>query len=166
VLLAALLTLPPAQAAGVPTQELENMDLVGEARMRVLFWDVYDAQLFAPAGKFSPDRPFALALTYLRELQGERIAERSIQEIRDQGFGDESTLRRWEQALTAIFPDVDAQDELVGVADDDGHTRFYLDGELIGAIEEPAFTRAFFAIWLSEATSAPRLREQLLGLNR
>ncbi len=43
--------------------------LVGSARMRVMFWDVYDANLFAPAGEWQPGQPFALSLDYLRTLR-------------------------------------------------------------------------------------------------
>ena len=150
-------------ALGLPVDEMRGMDLVGEARMRVMFWNVYDARLFAPQGDWSAQKPFALSLTYLRKFRGDRIARRSIVEIRGQGFDDEQTLARWQTQLTAILPDVEAQDEIVGVADEQGHTRFFLDGEPIGDIPDPRFTRAFFAIWLDERTSEPELRAQLLG---
>ncbi len=151
-----------ANTARIPA--LAAMELVGEARMQALFWNIYDAQLYAPDGTWSGEGSYALSLTYLRDLEGRQIAERSIQEIRGQGFADERTLARWYELLVAIIPDVRDQDEIVGVADDDAHTRFYLDGELIGEIPEPAFTRAFFSIWLGEKSSQPRLRDQLLGI--
>ncbi len=144
---------------------MDGMDLVGEARMEVLFWKVYDARLYAPGGSWSERTPFALSLTYLRDLQGDKIAERSIQEMRKQGFSDELTLARWYGELALIIPDVGDQNEIVGLADENAHTRFYLDGELIGEIKEPDFTRAFFAIWLGEKTSEPEFRDQLLGEN-
>jgi len=153
-----------ALAAGMPERELEGMSLVGEARLSVMFWDIYDAQLYAPSGDWSRGEPFALSLTYLRDLKGRRIAERSIREMREQGFSDEAALRRWRDRLAAIIPDVRERDEVVGVADTQGHTRFYLDGQLLGEIDDPAFTRAFFDIWLGEDTSEPQLRAQLLGL--
>ena len=65
--------------------------------------------------------------------------------------------------LRAILPDVTDQNQIVGVADSDANTLFYLDGELIGEIREPQFTRAFFDIWLGERSSQPKLRDQLLG---
>lgn len=142
---------------------LESMELVGEARMQVLFWNIYDAQLYAPDGKWSPDDSYALSLTYLRDLQGLKIAERSIQEMRKQGFSDERTLARWYEILASIIPDVGDQSEIVGLADENAHTRFYLDDQLIGEVAEPAFTRAFFGIWLGDKTSEPEFRNQLLG---
>ena len=91
----------------------DGMDLVGEARMQVLFWKVYDARLYAPGGLWSERTPFALSLTYLRDLHGNKIAERSIQEMRKQGFSDELTLARWFEELTLIIPDVGEQNEIV-----------------------------------------------------
>jgi hypothetical protein len=142
---------------------MTDMNLIGEARMEVLFWDVYDARLYAPGASWRPEKPFALVLTYLLDLKGERIAERSIQEIRKQGFGDELTLARWYEMLIGIIPDVGDGDEIVGVSDSEGHTLFYHNGELIGEIREPEFTDRFFGIWLSELTSEPELRRNLLG---
>ncbi|MEM1143964.1 MAG: chalcone isomerase family protein [Pseudomonadota bacterium] len=139
------------------------MDIVGEARMQVLFWNVYDAKLYAPGGAYSAASPFALSLTYLRDLQGDQISERSIEEMRKQGFADEITLARWFDKLSLIIPDVGDQNEIIGLADEYAHTRFYLDGTFIGEIKEPGFTRAFFDIWLGERTSEPALRDRLLG---
>jgi hypothetical protein len=159
----AALFIPPGAGATSVT-EIDDMSTVGEARMRVLFWDVYDARLLAPRGNYREDQPFALSLTYLRALDGEQIAARSIEEMRKQGLEDESRLQSWYADLVQIIPDVDASDEIVGLAAVDGSTRFYLDGELIGRVDDAAFTRAFFSIWLGEATSEPQLREQLLGV--
>ena len=150
-----------ASQANIP--DLDTMDLVGEARLKVLFWNVYDAQLYAPQGRWSMENSYALSLTYLRDLKGRKIAERSIEEIRNQGFSEEAKLTRWFEMLASIIPDVNEQNTIVGVADAQSNTRFFLDGQLIGEIQEPEFTRAFFNIWLGERTSEPELRDQLLG---
>lgn len=166
-LLAGLAALPLSSAAsGVAIADLDEMQTVGEARMRVLFWDVYDARLLAPQGAYREDRPFALSLTYLRKLDGEKIAARSIEEMRGQGVTDETALNRWLAFLTSVIPDVRETDEIIGLAAADGSTRFFRDGALIGEIDDARFTRAFFDIWLGEKTSEPRLRDQLLGQRR
>ncbi len=162
----ALSTLMPGRSHGLAIPEMATLERVGAARMQVLFWNIYDAVLFAPQGTWSDEGPYALALTYLRDLNGQAIAERSIEEIRRQGRTDEQTLRRWQKLLTEIIPDVRERDEITGFADEQAHTRFYLDGRLIGTVEEPEFTRAFFGIWLDETTSEPSLRARLLGDQR
>jgi hypothetical protein len=165
--LAGLVALPlPTVASSMAVADLDAMQTVGEARMRVLFWDVYDARLLAPQGAYREDQPFALSLTYLRTLNGEKIAERSIEEIRGQGLADETALNRWLTFLTGVIPDVREADEIIGLATPDGSTRFFRDGMLIGEIDDARFTRAFFDIWLGEKTSEPGLRDQLLGLRR
>ena len=146
-------------------QLLKQENLVGEARMTYLFWDVYDAKLFAHDGQWRVDEPFILELNYLRSLKGKSIAERSIEKIRDQGFDNEVKLNEWLITLVKIFPDVDETSTIKGVVDEKRSTRFYLNDELIGTIEQPEFTTQFFNIWVGEKTSEPKLRKKLLGLS-
>ena len=145
---------------------LPSAELVGQARMEYLFWDVYDAELYAPDGVWSENQPFALSLQYLLELDGEAIASRSVSEMRAQGFDDEAILARWYKAMREIFPDVDETTRITGIMDRNQHTRFYRNGSLIGEIDEPLFGEWFFNIWLSEKTSEPKMRERLLGVNK
>ena len=167
VLTAVLLTIANVTVARIENiADAQGLALVGEARMKVLLWKIYDARLYAPNGTWSKEAPYALSLTYLMDLEGERIAERSVQEMRKQGLSDEVTLARWYELLAEIIPNVREQNEIVGLANGKGATQFYLDGEEIGSIPEPAFTEAFFAIWLGEGSSEPELRDQLLGAQR
>ncbi len=161
-----LLIASTAQASqGDKPPMLEQEDLVGEARMTYLFWDVYDARLFAEGGTWDANKPFILELSYLRSLKGKAIAERSIEEMRKQGFDDEVLLDEWLEALIGIFPDVDKTSVIKGVIDEEFTTQFYFNDEFIGAIEQPAFTTQFFNIWVGEETSEPTLRKKLLGLS-
>jgi hypothetical protein len=63
--------------------------------------------------------------------------------------------------MAKIFPDVRPGDHILGVHLPEG-ARFFYNDQLVGSIEEPAFARAFFAIWLDPKTSAPDLRTALL----
>ena len=140
-----------------------NVQLVGEGKMTYYFWDVYDARLFAPKGQWNNEPPYALALTYLRDFDGKDIAERSIKEMKKQGFNDSEKLREWEETMKSVFPNVEEGETLTGVFTADGKTLFIHDDELIGTVEEKGFGTQFFAIWLSEKTSEPKLREKLVG---
>ncbi|MNP70705.1 hypothetical protein D3C76_1669750 [compost metagenome] len=42
--------------------------------------------------------------------------------------------------------------------------RFYVDGQLSLEVIDPAFSRAFFAIWLDPRARDAQLRQRLLGL--
>ncbi len=137
--------------------------LVGKGRFEYMFWDIYDAYLYAPNGKFDDDKPYALTLSYLREVEGREIAKRSIEEMDEQNLCESNRFSDWEGRLASIFPDVSEGQTITGVRDKDQYARFYLNGQAIGVIKEPEFTRCFFAIWLSDRTSVPELRQKLLG---
>jgi len=165
VLAAALPGVAPFAVAdsAIVQRHVPDAALVGEGRLKVMFWAVYDARLFATTGRLDRDAPFALEIDYLRDVDGADIADASVEEIATQGGHDAATLARWRKTLTAIFPDVTADTVLTGVRDARGHTLLF-DGEaLLGAVDDPAFTRAFFDIWLGERTSRPALRERLLA---
>lgn len=155
---------PAAHAPGAAVRALiENPHAVGSGRYTWLGFHVYDAALFAPAGRYAADGDFALELRYAREFRGEAIAERSITEMRRIGGAGEAQLARWSGVLKSLFPDVRPGDRLTGVALAAGTAHFFHNGRQIGSIEEPGLVRAFFAIWLDERTSAPALRARLLG---
>lgn len=138
-------------------------ELVGQGRLKVLFWSVFDASLYASGGSWSREKPFALSLSYLRDLSGESIVDSSVSEIRGQGMDDEAKLARWSKAMAAIFPDVDDKTTITGIMNEERHTVFYRNGEHIGTISDPEFSQYFFDIWLGEDTSQPELRIQLLN---
>jgi hypothetical protein len=143
-------------------KQVPEAQVVGNAMFTYLFWDVYDATLYAPQGKWQPDAPFALKLAYQRELDGKKIAQRSVDEMRKQGISDEAMLSEWRDKMVALFPDVEDGDVITGVATTNRASEFYINGELVGKIEDENFTQAFFDIWLSEKTSEPKLRKALL----
>lgn len=159
----AVLGISPATAAEFIQQHVPSAKIVGEGRLSVMFWDVYDAELLAPEGKWEQTSPFALKLSYLRDIKGKKIADRSAQEMRDQGFDDEVKLAAWHAQMRNIFPDVYEGITLTGVYTKSGETVFYKNEKKIGQIQDPEFGKLFFDIWLSEETNAPGLRQKLLG---
>ncbi|MEJ6472800.1 chalcone isomerase family protein [Pseudoalteromonas piscicida] len=151
----------------VVSQFIDNPKQVGEtSRMTYLFWDVYDASLYAPQGNFSKERPFVLELKYLRALNGKDIAVRSLQEMQKQGFENPTLGQQWLTQMKQIFPDVSKNTRLFGVKTPAGYTQFYQGQELIGEVKDSDFTHWFFNIWLGEKTSEPQMRAELLGLRR
>ena len=83
--------------------------------------------------------------------------------MRKVGYTDETKLKKWGDAMTAIFPDVKKGDTLVGVSIPGKEARFYSQEKFIAAVPDPEFAKAFFDIWLSDKTSEPKLRLRLLG---
>ncbi len=151
---------PAAQATPSLAALTAGLRRWGSGEFRRWGFLVYEASLWASAeDPLQP--PLALALTYKRQLDGAKIAEASVSEIRNLQMADASTLNAWGQQMATIFPDVKAGDRIVGVYLPGG-ARFFYNGQWIGSIDDPAFARAFFAIWLDVRTSAPELRSLLL----
>jgi hypothetical protein len=153
-----------------PCYALDNVDAqipgaekIGQGRLTYMFWDIYDATLYAANGNLRTDQPLALKLSYLREISGKTIADRSVEEIRRLGFSDEVRLADWHAQMRNIFPDVKKGMSLTGIYTDKKETVFYSNNTEIGRIKDPEFGREFFNIWLSPETSAPDLRRKLLG---
>lgn len=159
----ALIGITPAYAKSRIQSYVPSAQKVGQGRLTYMFWDVYDATLYAPEGTWEEDKPFALQLSYLRNLHGKKIADRSIHEMREQGIDDEVKLATWHAQMKSIFPDVNEGSALTGIYTKNGVTIFYLGDREIGKIKDPEFGHAFFDIWLSEKTTAPDLRQKLLG---
>lgn len=163
-------TLAPHIAPAVAPQEvaaaLKAVQLLGRAPLRFFGLLVYEARLWTTA-KFDAARyelsPFALELEYARKLEGVAIAERSIAEMRRVDKFSEAQAQKWLALMTQAFPNVGAQDRLTGVHDGAGGVRFYFNGKETGAIQDQAYARLFFGIWLSPKTSSPALRSALIN---
>ncbi len=154
----------PLSFSQITDKYINSPKVVGEAQLKVMFWKIYDAKLAAPNGEWKKDTPFALSLTYLRDFDGEEIASRSVDEMRDIGYEDEVLLAKWFEQMRSVFPNVKEGENITGVMDNEQRTHFYYDGNLIGSVEDQSFGQAFFDIWLNEKTSEPKMRKQLLGL--
>jgi hypothetical protein len=160
-----------AQGSEAPAyirNRLEAAQVHGQGRLTWLGLTVYDARLYVSGQDFDSSRPisqpFVLELTYARALPGRAIAERSHEEITRLRFGTEDRRQRWLEQMAALFPDVRVGQRLAGIHQPDGATHFYLDGRLIGRIDDAQFGRAFFAIWFDPRTRDPDLRARLLKL--
>jgi hypothetical protein len=154
--------LPPAAMAALPP-----VKQIGEGKLTFFGLHVYDASLWVTGERFDWAQPFALELTYRMGLSGKAIAERSIKEMRGQGYSEEAKLARWQTVMEKAFPDIKPGDQLAGICRVEGgkpvEVRFFHNGKATGGAADGEFARAFFEIWLAEKTSEPKLRDRLLG---
>lgn len=165
MLLSALLFYAHGALAGqTMLNSVPDASVVGRGVLSYAFWDVYEATLYAPKGRFDPTKPVALSIAYYHAIDGKDIADRSVQEMRKQGFNDEIKLAAWNAQMKAIFPNVKDGTVLSAVYNPGRQTAFYNGGEAIGSIKGDDFGKLFFGIWLGERTSEPELRRALLGL--
>ncbi|MFL6711001.1 MAG: chalcone isomerase family protein [Massilia sp.] len=153
----AVMAAAPHIEAAVPQARLAGSGLYTWFSLKV-----YTAELYVGPKGYAPDAPFALDLRYARDFKGKKIAEVSAEQMVKVGVGTPEQRALWQEKMQALFPDVRENSHITGVNLPGVGARFFLDGALIGEIDDPAFARTFFAIWLDPATTAPDLRKALL----
>jgi len=147
-------------------QALPGAALQGQMRFRLWGFDVYDARLWTLPGFSSQGferQHLALELRYLRGVDADLIAERSLQELRRQATPTPEQAQRWLAEMRRVFPDVQPGDRLLGVHRPGEGAAFFHNGQPRGEIRDPEFARLFFGIWLSPRSSEPAMRQALLG---
>lgn len=167
----ALTTAAPAEAFNTAAPPLPrtvqdiapNLAVRGGGVLTFLGFSVYDGWYWTSARGWPADSAYALDLVYHRDLVGEMIAQRSVEEIAKLGYGTPEQRTRWGALMARIFPDVRKGDRLTGVHTAGGTVRYFHNGQPIGSIDEPGFARAFFAIWLDPKSSRADFRQKLLG---
>jgi hypothetical protein len=165
-LTAAAQTAPSAPA--FVQQALPDATLVGQGMYRWFGLSVYQARLWGNKTRVTATgwsgSTFALGLEYTRTLDGEKIAIASIDEIKKLGLGSAAQHELWLAEMKKIFPNVEEGQQLTGIFIPGQASQFFFNGKPIGSIADPEFGLAFFGIWLHPKTSAPKLRQALLGL--
>jgi Chalcone isomerase-like len=143
-------------------EALNSAKLQGSGKLTWWGFHVYDAAFYRSNHLNSPE--FALELRYQKSFSGGSIANRSVEEMKKIGVSD-TQAQAWGRQLAAILPNVEPGQSLAAIYIPKQGTIFYSEGKTLGQIAGPEFPRAFFGIWLDPKTSAPKLREQLLGQN-
>ncbi len=141
----------------------ESMLKVGEARLKVLLWSVYDSRLYTPSGSYDDgDRPLRLEIQYLRDIRARDLVDRTLTEWRAMGRAHPDQ-GLWLEQLSGLWPDIQASDVLTLELDRDGVATFSHNGETLGRLEDPDFGREFVDIWLSRDSTRQTLRNRLVG---
>lgn len=145
--------------------DLGSAQTLGEGDLRQWGFRIYHARLVGERVPVLGTEPFALELTYYRSISRDRIVSVSIDEMK-RLRGDTLAprqLEQWRQVLERSLVDVHEGDQLTGVYVPGHGVRFYHGEQLLADIDDDAFARAFFAIWLDPRTRDAELRSRLLG---
>jgi hypothetical protein len=156
----------PAATAQEVASALPQGQLIGQGRLAVWGFQVYDARLWAAAGFGAggyASQPLALELAYLRAFDAVEVAKRSLQEMRRSAAISDAQAARWTTELLRVIPDVRKGDRITGVHRPGVGAAFWVNGRASGEIRDAEFARLFFGIWLSPNTSEPQLRQALLA---
>jgi hypothetical protein len=152
-----------------------DLPKVGAGQFRYFVFDIYEASLKAPAIywassadqktlDYSQSVPLLLELTYQRNISRDEFIKATVDQWQHLTGAVSTQHKQWAEALKPIWRDVKEGDTLASLLLADGQVVFYFNRQYLGTLTDPAFGPAFFDIWLSEGTSAPKLRQQLLGL--
>lgn len=148
---------------------IDALKPVGSAKLSVVFWDIYQSTLYSDDGTFTSDdltqesqSPLALNIQYLRDIEADELVEATADEWNKLGLG-EAIYQPWLTQLTAIWPDIQENDELLFVLNHTDGGVFYFNQEEIGRIDDRSFGVNFLRIWLDKKASYPKLRNKLIG---
>ena len=136
--------------------------LVGEARLKVFIWKVYDSALFTPSGRWQGGAPYQLSLHYLRDIPAATLVEETEKAWQEQGRSH-PRLNEWLGLLGDLWPDITEGDNLVFGLNASGDSVFWFNGSPVGSIDDRDFGPLFGGIWLDPDSPRPGLRAQLIG---
>ena len=143
-----------------------EMKLIGQGKLKVLFFEVYDIRLLADSKPFSWKNKFQLEFEYKREVKKETVIESSIKEMHRQSSVLDKDINKWQEYLEISIKPVQEGSQATVSWNPNGQIIFHYQSSEPTTIEDENFARAFLNIWLGEETSQPKLRNQLLGDQR
>lgn len=160
-----VLAAPPAVAEDAQCAEQVSGDLstVGETRLSVMFFKVYDATLMTDTGNYPDADTIALQLSYLRDIDAEKLVETTKEQWQELGYEIGENEQEWLDQLEEMWPDVKEGDCLLAYHEADQGIQFYSADRELGQIKSDDFAEKFLAIWLDEDSSYRENRNELTG---
>ncbi|MCL1067208.1 chalcone isomerase family protein [Shewanella olleyana] len=147
-------------------QSLSPLQMVGEADMNLLWFSIYSAKLMSVDGDYQHNQfPLKLEIQYHRDIEAEDLVEATVDQWQHIGIAEQD-IPRLQQQIEQAWPDVKEGDKLSFMMHNHDLGQFYFNDKPLPLIEEAGFSKAFLGIWLSEKTSRPKLRKQLIGADK
>ncbi|WOT06882.1 chalcone isomerase family protein [Shewanella youngdeokensis] len=146
---------------------LESLTEVGRTEMQWWWLTLYRARLLSPNGDYQSTPslntyPLILEIKYYQAIPSERLVEATLDQWQHLGLDDERQ-QNWHAKISSLWPDVAEGDTLSLKVNSEQNSQFYFNGTPLSQSMPAGFSHDFLAIWLSDKTSRPQLREQLLG---
>ncbi|MFT5674156.1 MAG: hypothetical protein ACI808_000063 [Paraglaciecola sp.] len=142
---------------------INGLQKVGEAKLEILFWDIYTSELFSASGRYQKDiYPIALKIKYLRNIDAADLIDKTLEEWLKLGI-TKKQAKPWLSQLQELWPNIKKRDELLLLVNEDKSSEFFFNGESLGQLDDSEFGSSFLRIWLDENCSYPKLRKKLIG---
>jgi hypothetical protein len=152
-------------ATSITASEIkQTLKQVGKTRFSVLFWDVYDSELFTTSGKYDESLPILFEITYLRDIESKELIDNTVDQWQHLEY-KKAEYQPFVEPLRKLWPDITEGDKLTLLVEEN-RSVFYFNDQEQGAIDNLQFGPMFIAIWLSPDTSEPKLRRALLGIKQ
>jgi hypothetical protein len=139
---------------------------VGETTFSILFWDLYKSKLLTTSGKYpieAAHEKLIYQIHYLADISSSDLIKRTVEQWQYLEIQPEK-YEIYLAMLEKMWPDIKDGDSLSLVVNNNKSV-FYFNNKFIGEIPQPEFSQLFLDIWLSQYTSEPELRLELLGVN-
>ena len=166
VLAMALLAGPVAAQNEALRAHVPDAELVGEARLQMFFFKIYDAQLFAPDGSLRRDGAYALRLTYLIDAKKDKIVERTVKEMKRQKAASSLVIEGWVPLMEANFISMPKGSIADFIHTADGRLILAANDKAIAEITNRRFIKALMDIWLGPKPRDPEFQRKLMGVVR
>ncbi|MDE1325354.1 chalcone isomerase family protein [Vibrio aestuarianus] len=174
ITLQCIITSASAATSQASTPSWNSWPVVGQATLSWLWLDIYSSQLRSPLGVYQQSddvspHPIALEIRYQRDISQPKLLKATAEQWTKLGYSD-SQVQSWITQLQTIFPDVSDGQRLVYISDGRLGQFVFIPvtgaEQQIGEIDDEALNDAFLSIWLSPNSEYPKLRNQLIGMNR
>ncbi len=146
-----------------PLKDFSQFEKVGEGDLRVFFFHIYRARLYSENGIYINGKtPIYLELDYKRNVKKKDLLKHTKSELEDLSISHDD-VNSLMSSLNEIYIDIKANDKFGVLIKNNRFCSFYHNGSLRGEISNINLCDEFLSIWLSEETSKPRLRKNLIG---
>ncbi|GGP59356.1 hypothetical protein GCM10009347_27210 [Shewanella algicola] len=138
---------------------------VGSASMSMMWFDIYSATLYSIDGKYQAEQwPLKLEIEYHRDIDAEDLIDATVDQWLHLGLSEQQ-IDQYREQLVNAWPDVKEGDRLTFMVNNRAQAEFLFNDKPYFQVSHIEFPQDFLAIWLSENTSRPKLRQQLIGMN-
>ncbi|RHW75039.1 chalcone isomerase family protein [Colwellia sp. RSH04] len=144
--------------------EKERFIETGQTTFSLLFWDLYTSKLMTTSGNYPIGKDsdkLIFQIQYLADISSKDLIDKTIEQWQHIGL-DENDYKHYINELNTIWPNIMKGDSLALLMEKD-KSLFYFNNQFVGLVDDPNFGQLFIDIWLSEKTSQPSLRDELLG---
>ena len=140
--------------------------LVGQASLSILWWEIYEAELYTQSGQYQDNQiPIYLKLTYRRNIDSQELIEETQSQWKRFDIV-ESKQRVWLSQLESIWPNVKENDSIAFFINAEGVCNFYFNDEFIGSVASKEFSQNFANIWLAPNGPYPKMTRRLTGKDK